>query len=74
MAKIYEFQSNNLGGYSFMVLASSVEGAWTLIKDRIASGKNQFLDDEFVSDKRNYSITEIELDGSKVLEDWENIR
>lgn len=68
--KIYEFQSNNMGGYNFMVLASSSEKAWKLIKDRIASNKNQFLDDEFVSDKRNYYIFEIELDEPKVLEDF----
>lgn len=71
MKKIYEFQSSNMGGYNFMVLASSPEEAWKLIRDRIASNKNQFLDDEFVSDRRNYFVTEIELDGPKVLEDWE---
>ena len=70
MTKIYEFQSSNMGGYNFMVLASSPEEAYKLIRDRIASNKNQFLDDEFVSDRRNYFVTEIELDGPKVLEDW----
>lgn len=60
----------NMGGYNFMVLTSSPEEAWDLIQDRIASNKNQFLDDEFVSDRRNYFVTEIELDGPKVLEDW----
>ena len=39
MAKIYEFQSSNMGGYNFMVLASSQEEAWKLILDRITSNK-----------------------------------
>ena len=69
---IYIFQSLNLGGYSFAVLANTQAQAWELIKDRIASNKNQFLDDEFVDDIRNYSINSIDLNDAdpQVIEDW----
>ena len=70
--KIYLFQGNNLGSYSFAVLATSKAEAWELIQDRIASGKNQFIDDEFVDDIRNYSINSIDLNDAapQVIEDW----
>lgn len=70
--RIYMFQGNNLGDYSFAVLATSETEAWELIKDRIASNKNQFLDDEFVDDIRNYSINSIDLNDAdpQVIEDW----
>ena len=69
---IYIFQSLNLGGYSFAVLANTQTQAWKLIKDRIASNKNQFIDDEFVDDIRNYSISLIDLNDAdpQVIEDW----
>lgn len=43
-----------------------------LRQDRIASGKNQFIDDEFVDDIRNYSINSIDLNDAapQVIEDW----
>lgn len=70
--KIYIFQGNNLGDYSFAVLATSETEAWELIKDRIASNKNQFLDDEFANDIRKYSISSIDLNDAapQVIEDW----
>ena len=70
--KIYMFQGNHLGDYSFAVLATSETEAWELIKDRIASNKNQFLDDEFANDIRKYSISSIDLNDAapKVIEDW----
>ena len=70
--KIYMFQGNNLGDYSFAVLATSETEAWKLIKDRIASNKNQFLDDEFANDIRKYSISSIDLNDAapQVIEDW----
>lgn len=70
--KIYMFQGNNLGDYSFAVLATSETEAWELIKDRIASNKNQFLDDEFANDIRKYSISSIDLNDAapQVIEDW----
>ena len=70
--KIYLFQGNNLGSYSFAVLATSETEAWELIKDRIASNKNQFLDDEFANDIRKYSINSIDLNDAapQVVEDW----
>lgn len=70
--KIYLFQGNNLGSYSFAVLATSETEAWELIKDRIASNKNQFLDDEFANDIRKYSINSIDLNDAapQVIEDW----
>ena len=70
--KIYLFQGNNLGSYSFAVLATSKAEAWELIKDRIASNKNQFLDDEFANDIRKYSISSIDLNDAapQVIEDW----
>lgn len=70
--KIYMFQGNNLGDYSFAVLATSETEAWELIKDRIASNKNQFLDDEFANDIREYSISSIDLNDAapQVIEDW----
>lgn len=69
---IYIFQSLNLGGYSFAVLANTQAQAWKLIEDRIASNKNQYLDDEFVDDIRNYSISSIDLNDAdpQVIEDW----
>ena len=69
---IYIFQSFNLSGYSFAVLANTQAQAWELIKDRIASNKNQYLDDEFVDDIRNYSISSIDLNDAapQVIEDW----
>lgn len=69
---IYIFQSFNLSGYSFAVLANTKAQAWELIKDRIASNKNQFLDDEFVDDIRKYSISSIDLNDAapQVIEDW----
>lgn len=69
---IYIFQSFNLSGYSFAVLANTQAQAWKLIKDRIASNKNQYLDDEFVDDIRNYSISLIDLNDAapQVIEDW----
>lgn len=71
MKKIYEFQSTN---YAFIVWARSSEAAWNLIQDYIASNESRFLDDEFVLDRRNYAVAEIELDEPKVLEDWEKIK
>ncbi len=70
--KIYMFQGNHLGDYSFAVLATSETEAWELIKDRIASNKNQFLDDEFANDIRKYSISSIDLNDAapQVIEDW----
>lgn len=68
--KIYKFQSNNLCGYSFMVLANSSKEAWKLIKNYVSANKYYFLDDEFATDRRNYSIKEIEQDEPKVLEGW----
>lgn len=70
--KIYMFQGNNLGDYSFAVLATSETEAWELIKDRIASNKNQFIDDEFANDIRRYSISSIDLNDAapQVIEDW----
>lgn len=70
--KIYMFQGNNLGDYSFAVLATSETEAWELIKDRIASNKNQYLDDEFANDIRKYSISLIDLNNAdpQVIEDW----
>lgn len=70
--KIYMFQGNHLGDYSFAVLATSETEAWELIKDRIASNKNQFLDDEFANDIRKYSINSIDLNDAapQVIEDW----
>lgn len=72
--KIYMFQSVNLGGYSFAVLANTQKQAWKLIKDRIASNKNQFIDDEFVDNIRNYSISLIDLNNAdpQVIEDWKS--
>ena len=69
---IYIFQSLNLGGYSFAVLANTQAQAWKLIEDRIASNKNQFLDDEFANDIRKYSISLIDLNDAapQVIEDW----
>lgn len=69
---IYIFQSLNLGGYSFAVLANTQAQAWKLIEDRIASNKNQYLDDEFVDDIGNYSISLIDLNDAdpQVIEDW----
>lgn len=69
---IYIFQSLNLGSYSFAVLANTQTQAWKLIKDRIASNKNQFIDDEFADDIRNYSISSIDLNDAdpQVIEDW----
>ena len=57
---------------SFVVLAASETEAWELIKDRIASNKNQFLDDEFANDIRKYSISSIDLNDAapQVIEDW----
>lgn len=71
---IYIFQSFNLGGYSFVVLANTQAQAWELIKDRIASNKNQYLDDEFANDIRNYSISSIDLNDAapQVIEDWKS--
>lgn len=70
--KIYMFQGNHLGDYSFAVLATSETEAWELIKERIASNKNQFLDDEFANDIRKYSISSIDLNDAtpQVIEDW----
>lgn len=70
--KIYIFQSLNLGGYSFAVLANTQTQAWELIKDRIASNKNQYLDYEFVDNIRNYSISSIDLNDAdpQVINDW----
>lgn len=70
--KIYMFQGNHLGDYSFAVLATSETEAWKLIKERIASNKNQFLDDEFANDIRKYSISSIDLNDAapQVIEDW----
>ena len=70
--KIYMFQGNHLGDYSFAVLATSETEAWELIKERIASNKNQFLDDEFANDIRKYSINSIDLNDAapQVIEDW----
>lgn len=70
--KIYMFQGNILGSYNFAVLARSEKEAWGLIKDRIASNKNQFLDDEFANDIRKYSISSIDLNDAapQVIEDW----
>lgn len=69
---IYIFQSLNLGGYGFAVLANTQAQAWKLIEDRIASNKNQYLDDEFVDDIRKYSISLIDLNDAapQVIEDW----
>lgn len=70
--KIYMFQGNILGSYNFAVLARSEKEAWELIKDRIASNKNQYLDDEFVDDIRKYSISSIDLNDAdpQVIKDW----
>ena len=70
--KIYMFQGNPPGDYSFAVLATSETEAWELIKDRIASNKNQFLDDEFANDIRKYSSSSIDLNDAapQVIEDW----
>lgn len=69
---IYIFHSFNLGGYDFAVLAKTKKQAWELVRDRIASNKNQFIDDEFVNDIRNYSIDLIDLNDAdpQVIEDW----
>ena len=69
---IYIFHSFNLGGYDFAVLAKTKKQAWKLVQDRIASNKNQFIDDEFANDIRKYSISLIDLNDAapQVIEDW----
>lgn len=68
--KIYIFQNNIIGGYSFVVLATSKKEAWQLIQDQIDQHEYYRQYDEFVDDIRNYSISSRDTDSSKLLAVW----